>query len=76
MIREGQSPMPVILDDVLITFDNDRTKATLELLAELGEKTQVLVFTHHTHVCDLARDVLRDRVDVVELIAATNPNVV
>jgi hypothetical protein len=27
-------------------------------------------------VCDLARDVLRDRVDVVELIAATNPNVV
>ena len=75
MIKAGQSPMPVILDDVLITFDNDRTKATLELLAELGKKTQVLVFTHHTHVCDLARDVLRDQVDVVELVSATNPNV-
>ncbi len=69
MIREGQSPMPVILDDVLITFDNDRTKATLELLAELGEKTQVLVFTHHTHVCALASEVLREKVDVVELVA-------
>ena len=69
MNREGQSPLPVILDDVLITFDNDRTKATLELLAELGEKTQVLVFTHHTHVCALASEVLREKVDVVELVA-------
>ena len=68
MIKDNQSPMPVILDDVLITFDDDRTNATLELLAELGQKTQVIVFTHHNHVCELAKKKLEGNVDVVDLV--------
>lgn len=73
MIQEGRSPLPVILDDVLVTFDDDRTEATLQVLAELGEKTQIMVFTHHTHVCDLAKDALGDRVDVVDLLGGADP---
>lgn len=47
-------PMPFIVDDILITFDDDRCRAALEVLAELSKKTQVLYFTHHQHVLELA----------------------
>ena len=31
-----------------------RSAATLGVLAELARKTQVILFTHHAHLCDLA----------------------
>jgi len=49
--------VPFIADDILETFDNDRTSETLRLLSDLAHVGQVICFTHHTHVCDLARDV-------------------
>ena len=52
---EGRGPMPVIVDDLLVQFDDDRAVATLEVLRELSEKTQVLFFTHHRHLVELAR---------------------
>ncbi|MDE0859969.1 MAG: hypothetical protein OSA93_07400 [Akkermansiaceae bacterium] len=36
-----------------MTFDNERTKALLPVLAELSKKTQVLIFTHHAHLKEL-----------------------
>ena len=50
----GQDPMPIILDDVLVSFDDNRAKAAMEILMELGEKTQVIMFTHHAHLLDIA----------------------
>jgi uncharacterized protein YhaN len=49
-------PLPLILDDVLITFDEARTRAALVVLGELAETTQVLFFTHHERVLELARE--------------------
>lgn len=43
-------PMPFIVDDILINFDDDRTRATLNLLAELAGKTQIILFTHHRQI--------------------------
>jgi len=61
---------PVILDDILINFDDDRAAAALRLFAELGSRAQVLLFTHHRHVIDLAQKVLpADQVHVAELSA-------
>jgi uncharacterized protein YhaN len=57
---EEHEPMPLILDDLLITFDNDRTKAILPQLAELSKRTQVFLFTHHEHLVDLCRETLGD----------------
>jgi len=51
-------PMPLIVDDVLVNFDNARAAATLQCLAELSQQTQVLLFTHHEHLLDLARATL------------------
>jgi uncharacterized protein YhaN len=49
-------PMPFIVDDILIGFDDDRTKVCLEILSELTHNTQVLLFTHHRQVLELAGD--------------------
>lgn len=50
---ENHPAMPLILDDLLMTFDDERVKALLPVLAELSEKTQVLIFTHHEHLVEL-----------------------
>jgi len=47
-------PMPFVVDDILIGFDDNRTKVCLEVLAELAARTQVLIFTHHRRVLELA----------------------
>ncbi len=51
---EKQETLPFIADDILIQFDDQRACATLEILAELSRKTQVIFFTHHTHLSELA----------------------
>ena len=52
---ESRGPMPVIIDDLLVQFDDERALAAMEVLAELSGKTQVLFFTHHRHLIDLAQ---------------------
>ena len=47
-------PMPFVVDDILIGFDDNRTRVCLEVLAELAVNTQVLLFTHHRRVLELA----------------------
>lgn len=37
--------LPIILDDILVRFDEDRQKSALELLAELGKHQQIWLFT-------------------------------
>ena len=51
---ETGEPMPFVVDDILIKFDDDRARAALELLVELSRRTQVLFFTHHRHLVKLA----------------------
>jgi uncharacterized protein YhaN len=48
-------PLPFIADDLLLNLDNKRSEATLRTLAELAKSTQVLMFTHHAHMVELAR---------------------
>jgi uncharacterized protein YhaN len=47
-------PMPFVVDDILIGFDDSRTKVCLDVLGELAISTQVLLFTHHRRVLELA----------------------
>ncbi len=51
-------PLPFVVDDILIKFDDDRAAATLVQLADLTERTQVLFFTHHSHLVELAQTVI------------------
>ncbi len=47
-------PMPLVMDDILLSFDDKRTRICLAVLAELAARTQVLLFTHHRRVIELA----------------------
>lgn len=55
---EQHEPMPLILDDLLVTCDNERAKAILPQLAELAQRTQIFLFTHHEHLVELCRRTL------------------
>jgi uncharacterized protein YhaN len=55
---EGREPAPLVFDDILISFDDARAAAALEALADLSRRTQVLLFTHHSHLVELARQQL------------------
>ncbi len=55
---QSAEPVPLIVDDILINFDDDRSRATLEVLREISRSTQVLFFTHHARLKDLAREVM------------------
>ncbi|MBF0307397.1 MAG: hypothetical protein HQL41_17320, partial [Alphaproteobacteria bacterium] len=48
-------PMPFIADDLFINWDDSRTEAGVAGLAALGERTQVILLTHHRAVLDGAR---------------------
>lgn len=45
MILPTEQNPPLILDDALLTFDDGRLGKTLDYLARLGEKRQILLFT-------------------------------
>jgi uncharacterized protein YhaN len=45
---------PVILDDILINSDDARASAALQVLGDLSKRTQVLFFTHHRLLSELA----------------------
>ncbi len=62
------SPIPLVVDDVLVNFDDKRARAAIEVLAHLSKTTQVLLFTHHTTIRDLAKDAVpAEDLRVVEL---------
>ncbi|MCI2238702.1 hypothetical protein MN205_09360, partial [Kineococcus sp. TRM81007] len=54
LVRAGRGPLPVVLDDVLMTFDEPRTGAALAALAELARDVQVVLLTHHADVAERA----------------------
>ena len=51
---DRREPLPFVVDDILINFSDARARATLEVLAELARRTQVLLFTHHSRIAELA----------------------
>ncbi|MDX2453051.1 AAA family ATPase [Desulfosarcina sp.] len=50
---EHNEPLPFVVDDILLRFDDERSLATLSVLCELSRKTQVIFFTHHRHLVEL-----------------------
>ncbi len=63
---EASEPMPFIVDDILVDFDDERSQAALNALAELAEKTQIILFTHHSRVVEQSKQ-LKGPVQVQEL---------
>ncbi|MFB4315128.1 AAA family ATPase [Actinomadura sp. 21ATH] len=52
--------LPVVVDDLFMTFDEGRTEAALRVLDSMADRFQVIVFTHHEHVAEGAVKELPD----------------
>lgn len=70
---QGELPLPVVLDDVLVSFDDERALTALRLIAALAnpaegsEGAQTILFTHHEHVAALAESLAGEGVSLVRL---------
>lgn len=49
-----RSPVPFIADDIMETFDEPRSEEVFRLFGTMARLGQVIYFTHHRHLCDLA----------------------
>lgn len=70
---EHHPPVPFILDDILINFDDQRAVAALQVLAELSQRTQVIFFTHHQHLVELAESNLSESVCFTHELGPAKP---
>ena len=43
----GEDPCPIVLDDTLVNFDDERAKRAMELFYEISRERQVILFTCH-----------------------------
>ncbi|MGM9522305.1 MAG: ATP-binding protein [Oscillospiraceae bacterium] len=55
LILGGDDPCPIILDDALSNFDDERCNRALELLLELSKSRQILLFTCHSRESEYMR---------------------
>lgn len=56
--RASHPALPLILDDVLITSDEQRAANILAALCDFARGQQVMLFTHHHHLLELAASTL------------------
>ncbi len=49
---DGEQPLPLVLDDVLVNWDATRSQHGVALLKELGARRQVIVLTCHAALAD------------------------
>lgn len=54
----GKAVLPLVLDDILVNFDEQRMESCLRVLADFSSRHQVLLFTCHGHVRDAAARVI------------------
>ncbi len=52
---DENEPLPFIVDDILVNFDDRRAESALKVLKGFAEKTQVIFFTHHSHLIEIAK---------------------
>lgn len=56
--RAGDGALPIVCDDLLITADDARSAALFQVLSAAAEHSQVIVFSHHNHLIDIANQAL------------------
>jgi uncharacterized protein YhaN len=63
-------PLPVVMDDVLVNFDEDRARQTLRVLQETSQHAQVLLLTCHRRTARLWQEISPEA-SILELAAGT-----
>ncbi len=51
-------PLPVVFDDILVNFDPERARSSIKAMRELCSSHQVLLFTCHPHLVQVAQEIV------------------
>ena len=54
---EHIEPLPIVLDDIFVRFDEKRQRETLRFLMDLGKNQQIFLFTCHERTMHIAEEV-------------------
>jgi uncharacterized protein YhaN len=54
---QTRAPAPFLADDIMETFDDFRAEEAFRLLAAMAARGQIVYFTHHRHLCEIAKAV-------------------
>ena len=57
---DRHEPLPIVMDDVLVNFDDHRAHSTIEVLESLATEVQVILLTCHQRTVDMCSDVCSD----------------
>ena len=52
--------LPMVMDDILVNFDDERARSTLACLAEISKHVQIIFLTCHDATVQLANSVMPD----------------
>ncbi len=69
---ESNGPLPFVADDIMESFDDNRSRSAFSLMSEISKQGQMIYFTHHEHVLDLARDACGDSAKIHTMPAGTD----
>ncbi len=64
---DRHASLPFVADDLFVQFDDVRSAAGFRALASLANKTQVLFFTHHDHLVEIAKRSIDPALNVLRL---------
>lgn len=56
LLTEENGALPIILDDALAQYDDNRTKTALKFLSDYSKNGQIIMFTCHKALCDSAKE--------------------
>ncbi|ASW06165.1 ATP-binding protein [Rhizobium sp. 11515TR] len=60
-------PAPLIVDDIFQTFDDERVRAGLQVLAATADRFQTILFTHEKSVVEIAKSEIGRGLDLIQL---------
>ena len=55
-MTDTNNELPIMLDDALAQFDDERQKIAIDYLKKYSEKHQIIMFTCHKYISDTAKN--------------------
>lgn len=59
---EQIEPLPIVLDDIFVRFDEKRQEDTLRFLMDLGKTQQIFLFTCHAQTMKIAKRIGEEKI--------------
>tara|TARA_B100000953_G_C17799608_1_gene351634 strand:- start:280 stop:594 length:315 start_codon:yes stop_codon:yes gene_type:complete len=63
--EKRSEPLPLVMDDIFVNFDDDRNKKMLDRLRQFSDKRQVIVLTCHKRTLDFYSSVGANAVTIL-----------